>query len=154
MSDKHTVSIVRIDSINGVLSYETLYSSDRSEFADRLTEYIKEDWEGTKHVERVRNARAVIITSLDKETHEAACARIDGRKNGMSARKVEMGQSFATVTACAQRLGVTAAAISKELNKPRNRPYTPGEFATVKIRGATIAYLDEYQLAMQQNSSD
>lgn len=150
MPTRHTISFVRIDSIDGQLTFHTLYQTEKAEWADRLTSHISQDWEGTKEVEKARNARGVVITSVDEVEHRAACARIDGRRNGTSARPVVMGQEFATVTACAERLGVTAAAISKELNKTSRRPYELGKFASVKIRGATIAYKDEYELALTQ----
>jgi hypothetical protein len=155
MPEKHTVTFVRIDSVNGVLESRTLYATDKVEWADRITDYLRQDWEGTKDQhEKVRNSRPVIVTHVDEQVHAAACARLEGRKNGLAARQVVMGQEFPTVKACAERLGVTPGAITQLLNKPGARKFEPGHYATAKVRGATIAYLDEYQLALQQNGSD
>lgn len=125
-----------------------LYRTEDPSWANRLGAFIEADWEGRKseYGEGLRNTREVVVTKFDEPEFVRATARANARQAGIAPKPVVAGQRFATLSALAEHLGVTVAAVGKALK-------TAGK-ESARVRGASFQYLEDYVAASSANVKD
>lgn len=130
--------------LSGPDGAQLLYATEDKAWADRLRDFISQDWEGRKdEYEGFRHARKVIVTGVNEAEFQRACNRVNARANGIAPRACEAGQQFATLSALANHLGVTVAAVCNSLRSG------PG-----KVCGVSFKYVEDYLSESDDNLRD